>query len=157
PRMTSSVTGIYVDGAWHDVAEHRENINPSDHSDVIGLFARAERSAVDDAVDAASRAFPAWWHTSPQRRADLLEAVAAGITAQADDLARLLAREEGKTLPEAKGEVMRAAHIFRFFSGEALRVVGERQASTREGVTVNLLREPLGVVGIIAPWNFPIA
>lgn len=153
----TSATGIYIDGTWHDVAEHRENINPSDHSDVIGLFGRAERSAVDDAVDAASRAFPAWWRTSPQRRADLLEAVAAGITTQADDLAHLLAREEGKTLPEAKGEVMRAAHIFRFFSGEALRVVGERQASTRDGVTVNLVREPLGVVGVIAPWNFPIA
>ncbi|MGO1630395.1 MAG: aldehyde dehydrogenase family protein, partial [Microbacterium sp.] len=69
----TSATGIYIDGTWHDVAEHRENINPSDHSDVIGLFGRAERSAVDDAVDAASRAFPAWWRTSPQRRADLLE------------------------------------------------------------------------------------
>lgn len=153
----TAATGIYIDGAWHDVSEHRENINPSDHSDVIGLFARAERSAVDDAVDAATRAFPSWWRSSPQRRADLLEAVAARIIADVDALGTLLAREEGKTLVEAKGEVMRAAHIFRFFSGEALRMHGERQASTREGVTVNLLREPLGVVGIIAPWNFPIA
>ena len=154
--MTSS-TGIYIDGRWRTASEHRENINPSDHTDVVGRFARADRSAVDDAVDAATRALPAWSRTSPQRRADLLEAVAAAIIVRAGDLARILAREEGKTLPEAKGEVMRAAHIFRFFSGEALRVVGERQASTREGVTVNLVREPVGVVGVIAPWNFPIA
>lgn len=149
--------GIYVNGVWRTVSDHRENINPSDHSDVVGLFARADRSSVDDAVEAASRAFLGWRRTSPQRRADLLEAVASGILRDAESLGRLLAREEGKTLPEALNEVLRAAHIFRFFSGEALRMHGERQASTRVGVTVNLIREPVGVVGIIAPWNFPIA
>jgi aldehyde dehydrogenase (NAD+) len=149
--------GLYIDGAWIDGTDHRENINPSDTGEVLGVFARAAVSDVDDAVAAARAALPAWSKTSPQKRADLLEAVAAAIYADVDRLGELLAREEGKTLPEAKGEVSRAAQIFRFFSGEALRMRGERQPSIRDGVFVNLHREPVGVVGIITPWNFPIA
>jgi aldehyde dehydrogenase (NAD+) len=149
--------GNYIDGRWIDGTEHRDNVNPSDTSDVIGRYARSGTDSVDAAVDAARRAQNAWSRTSPQQRADLLEAVARGILDDLERLADLLAREEGKTLPEARGEVTRAAHIFRFFAGEATRMRGERQASTRPGVLVNIHREAVGVVGIITPWNFPIA
>src|SRR5690606_1139103 len=106
--------GNYIDGRWTDGGEYRDNTNPSDTTDIIGHYARSGADSVDAAVDAASRAQPGWARTSPQPRADLLEAVAQGIFADLDPLGDLLAREEGKTLAEAKGEVTRAAHIFRF-------------------------------------------
>lgn len=149
--------GNYINGAWLAAGDVRENLNPSDTTDVIGRYARSTADSVDDAVEAARRAQRGWAATSPQVRADLLESVAHCILAQRDALADLLAREEGKTIGEAAGEVTRAAHIFRFFAGEALRMRGERQPSTRPGVTVNTHREAVGVVGIITPWNFPIA
>ncbi|MEX1078005.1 MAG: aldehyde dehydrogenase family protein [Homoserinimonas sp.] len=149
--------GNYINGSWIPGSEYRDNINPSDTSDVVGRYTRSGVGAIDDAVSSARAALPAWSRTSPQVRADLLEAVAREILAEAPRLGELLAREEGKTLPEAIGEVTRAAHIFRFFSGEAVRMRGERQPSTREGVSINLHREPVGVIGVITPWNFPIA
>jgi acyl-CoA reductase-like NAD-dependent aldehyde dehydrogenase len=149
--------GNYIDGRWIDGGEYRDNINPSDTTDIIGRYVRSGADSVDAAVEAAGRAQPEWARTSPQRRADLLEAVAQGIFADLDRLGDLLAREEGKTLAEAKGEVTRAAQLFRFFAGEATRMRGERQPSTRDGVYINIHREAVGVVGIITPWNFPIA
>jgi aldehyde dehydrogenase (NAD+) len=151
--------GSYVNGSWETPkgVEFRENVNPSDRSDVIGRFIQSPNSLVDDAVGSARTALSKWSRTSPQTRADLLEAVASAIFSDVAGLGELLAREEGKTRAEAIGEVTRAAQIFRFFSGEALRMTGERQASTREGVSVTIHREPVGVVGIITPWNFPIA
>lgn len=147
----------YIGGAFVDAPEHRENINPSDTRDVIGEFPRSTPQQVSEAVAAARAAQPGWARTSPQRRADILESIAAGILARSAELADLLAREEGKTTREALGEVTRAGHIFRFFAGEALRMTGVRQDSTREEVLVNITREPRGVVGIVTPWNFPIA
>ena len=79
------------------------------------------------------------------------------ILARKDELGRLLSREEGKTLPEGIGEAARAGMIFKFFAGEALRLAGEKIASVRPGVDVEVTREPVGVVGLITPWNFPIA
>ncbi|MEX1080022.1 MAG: aldehyde dehydrogenase family protein [Homoserinimonas sp.] len=149
--------GNYIDGRWVDGNDYRDNVNPSDTDDVIGRYLRSGTDSVEAAVEAARQASPAWAATSPQRRSDLLEAVAHTILAEVDRLGDLLAREEGKTLPEAIGEVTRAAHIFRFFAGEATRMRGERQPSTRPGVLVNIHREAVGVVGIITPWNFPIA
>lgn len=147
----------YVNGSWVGGDEFRDNVNPSDTRDVIGKFVQVDTGTVDEAVEAARDALPAWSISSPQMRANLLEAVSSAIFADVARLGELLAREEGKTLPEAIGEVTRAAQIFRFFSGEALRMRGERQPSTRDGVFVNIHREPVGVVGIITPWNFPIA
>ena len=137
--------------------ELAEDRSPSDVSDVVGRYANGDASHVDEAVAAAREAQPGWFRTSPQTRANLLEAVAARILASVDGLGELLAREEGKTLAEAKGEVTRAGQLFRFFSGEALRMTGEIQQSTREGIEVAIRREPIGVVGIVTPWNFPIA
>src|SRR5689334_5413267 len=93
----------------------------------------------------------------PRSALRLLDKVGSLIMARADDLGRLLSREEGKTFPEGKGEVMRAARIFKFMAGEALRRHGVTVESSRPGVFVETYREPIGVFALITPWNFPIA
>jgi alpha-ketoglutaric semialdehyde dehydrogenase len=147
----------FIAGEWTAGADVSRNINPSDLSDLIGEYARADRAQADAAVTAARAAFAAWSMSSIQDRANLLDAIGNAILARKDELGRLLAREEGKTLPEGVGEVARAGQIFKFFGGEALRLAGEKIASVRPGVDVEVTREPLGVIGIITPWNFPIA
>jgi aldehyde dehydrogenase (NAD+) len=134
-----------------------ESTNPSDTRDVVARVPVGGAAEVDAAVDAARKAFPAWADASPEVRSDLLDKVGSIIMARKDELGRLLSREEGKTLPEGTGEVMRAARIFKYFAGEALRLHGQNLASTRPGVEVQTYRQPVGVFGLIAPWNFPIA
>ena len=147
----------FIAGEWVAGAQTSPNINPSDTRDVIGEYAQASAAQVTDAVAAANAAFPAWATTTPQQRADVLDAAGSEILARRNELGDLLSREEGKTLPEGIGEVTRAGQIFKFFAGEALRLGGEWLPSVRPGVGVEVTREPLGVVGIITPWNFPIA
>jgi acyl-CoA reductase-like NAD-dependent aldehyde dehydrogenase len=153
----SEIHRNFIGGDWVAGAETARNINPSDLSDVIGEYARADRAQADAAIGAARAAFPAWSMSSVQDRANLLDAVGNTILARKDELGRLLSREEGKTLPEGIGEVVRAGQIFKFFGGEALRLAGEKIQSVRPGVDVEVTREPLGVIGIITPWNFPVA
>jgi len=147
----------WIGGAWVEGATAKPDVNPSDLSDVIGEYAQADAAQTREAIAAARAAFPAWSVSTPQQRFDALDAAGTEILARRAELGDLLAREEGKTLPEAVGEVARAGQIFKFFAGEALRIPGERLASVRPGVDVEITREPLGVVGVIAPWNFPIA
>src|SRR5437667_2142940 len=147
----------YIAGGWVSGTETAKNINPSDITDVLGEYARADRAQAEQAIAAARAAFPAWAASSVQDRANLLDAVGNALLARKDELGRLLSREEGKTLPEGIGEFVRAGQIFKFFGGEALRLAGEKIPSVRPGVDVEVTREPLGVVGIITPWNFPIA
>ena len=135
----------------------RPNINPSDTAEVLGEFAQGTASDVADAVSAARAAFPAWSRTSPMERHNILMRAATEVSARAEELATLLASEEGKTLTDARGEVGRAAQILSFFAAEAVRLMGETGPSIRPGVTVEITREPVGVIGIITPWNFPIA
>jgi aldehyde dehydrogenase (NAD+) len=132
-------------------------VNPSDLSDVVEEFAVADEAQVDAAVEAATEAAPGWAATSPAERFAVLERVGLELEARASELGEQLSREEGKPKAEGIGEVLRASQIFRFFAGEALRVPGEHLRSVRPGVDVDILREPLGVVGVITPWNFPIA
>lgn len=146
-----------IGGQWVASAATTENRNPANPDDLIGLYARGGAAEVELAVAAALKAQPAWAAASPQLRSDVLRRAGDLIQARADDLGRLLAREEGKTIGEAKGEVLRAAQLFHFFSGEAVRNPGEKLTSIRDGVEVDVMREPLGVVGLITPWNFPIA
>lgn len=134
-----------------------ESINPSNTDDVVARYPAGGAAEVDAAVAAARAAFPAWSSASPELRSDLLDRVAATIIARAAELGELLAREEGKLRAEAVGEVMRAARIFRYFAGEALRRHGQTLQSTRPGLDVETLREAVGVYGLITPWNFPIA
>ena len=147
----------FIAGEWLDGSGVTRNVNPSNTNDLIGEYAQADRGQAAAAVAAAKAAFPAWSRSSPQDRADALEKIGVEILARKDELGHLLAREEGKTKPEGIGEVTRAAHIFKFFAQESLRISGEKLASTRPGVEVDMTREALGVIGIITPWNFPIA
>ncbi len=148
----------YIGGEWIEGANVAENINPSDLSDVVGLYARASREQAQAAIAAAHAAQPVWASRTPQQRADALDKIGSEIAARQTELADLLAREEGKALPDAMGEVARAAQIFKFYAGEALRVTGELVASTRPGLSfVEVTREPVGVVSVVAPWNFPLA
>ncbi len=146
-----------INGEWLDGPGASRNVNPSDTRDLIGEYAQADAAQTRGAIAAAQAAFPAWSLSTPQQRFDILDAVGSEILARRGELGDLLAREEGKTLPEAVGEVARAGNIFKFFAGEALRPSGEALPSVRPGVGVEITREPLGVVGIITPWNFPIA
>ena len=146
-----------IGGEWLAGPRVSRNINPSDTRDVVGEFAQADPDQARQAIAAAAQAQPAWGLSTPQQRFDILDAAGAEILARKAELGDLLAREEGKTLPEAIGEVARAGNIFKFFAGEALRVGGDVVASVRPGVGVEVTREPVGVVGLITPWNFPIA
>jgi acyl-CoA reductase-like NAD-dependent aldehyde dehydrogenase len=147
----------YINGRWESGVTTGVSENPSDLSDVVGEYSRADASQTQSAIRAAADARSAWGQSTPQRRADALDQIGSEIIARKDELGELLAREEGKTLPEAIGETVRAGNIFKFFAGEALRIGGEKLASVRPGVDVEMSREPVGVVGIIAPWNFPLA
>lgn len=133
------------------------NINPSNTNDVIGEFASGTAADALAAIAAARGAFPAWSQSNPQLRHDVLKAASDEVLARKDELGRILSREEGKTLAEGVGEAMRAGQILAFFAGEALRLNGEVVASIRPGVGIEVTREPVGVVGMITPWNFPIA
>ena len=147
----------FIGGEWAAGNGFTPNLNPSDLADTVGLYAKGSAAQVDAAVQAARAAMPAWQAVSVQARADALERIGIEILARKDELGALLAREEGKTRPEAIGEVSRAGNIFKFFAGECLRTAGELLPSVRPGIGVEITREPVGVVGIISPWNFPIA
>ena len=146
-----------INGAWIDADTPFDSINPSDTGEVVATYPAGGAAEVDATVSAARAAFPAWSQASPEVRADLLDKVGATLIARAAELGELLAREEGKTRTEATGEVMRAARIFRYFAGEALRRHGQALESTRPGLDVSTHREAVGVFGLITPWNFPIA
>ncbi len=147
----------YINGEWVASAHTSKNINPSDITDVVGEYAQADAEQVNNAVAAAKAAQPAWGASTPQQRFDVLDFIGSEILARKDELGRLLSREEGKTLPEGIGEVVRAGNIFKFFAAEALRVGGEHIPSVRPGIEIDTMRESLGVVGLITPWNFPMA
>ena len=152
-----AVHGLFIGGEWVAGSRAAEDVNPSDVADVVGRYAQGDVSHIAAAVAAAKGAAPIWASSTPQQRFDVLDLVGSEILARREELGRLLAREEGKTLPEAVGEVSRAGAIFKFFAGEALRTAGEHIPSVRPGIEIDMIREPLGVVGLITPWNFPAA
>ena len=145
-----------IAGSWEGTG-NTPNINPSDTADIVGLIPSASPSEIQAAISAADAARDIWAHSTPQQRFDVLDKTGTEILVRVQDLGALLAREEGKPLNEAMGEVSRAGQLFKFFAGECLRLGGETVPSVRPGMTVEITREPVGVVGIITPWNFPIA
>jgi len=145
-----------IDGKWVG-GDAVPNINPSNTNDIVGEYARASKNDVLAAIAAAKAAFPKWSHSGPLERNTILRTAANEIMARKEELGSLLAREEGKTLAEGIGETVRAAQVFDFFAAQAPRLTGEVLPSIRPGYTVEITREPVGVVGIITPWNFPIA
>jgi acyl-CoA reductase-like NAD-dependent aldehyde dehydrogenase len=147
----------YINGRWETGVTTGVSENPSDTREVVAEYARADRNQTELAIRAAAEAFGHWSLATPQRRCDALDQIGSEILARKDELGSLLAREEGKTLPEAVGEAARAGNIFKFFAGEALRGDGQSLASVRAGINIEVTREPIGVIALIAPWNFPFA
>lgn len=147
----------FIAGAWREAGNALENHNPSDLDDVIGHYAEASAEQVAEAIATAQAAAPGWAASLPETRQAVLEPIGDELMARKDELGRLLAREEGKPLAEGVGEVHRAGQFFKFYGGEALRLHGEFTRSVRPEVEVEVRREPIGVVGVITPWNFPTA
>ena len=147
----------FIGGEWLEGANAADNINPSDTSDIIGEYAHASAAQTQQAIDAAYQASSAWGNSSIQHRSDILDNIGSEILQRREELGELVSREEGKTLPEGIGEATRAGQVFKFFAGEALRPGGEFIDSIRPGLDVSVTRAPMGVVGLILPWNFPIA
>jgi aldehyde dehydrogenase (NAD+) len=147
----------FIGGEWLEGANAADNINPSDTSDIIGEYAHASAAQTEQAIDAAYQASSAWGNSSIQNRSEILDNIGSEILRRKDELGELVSREEGKTLPEGIGEATRAGQVFKFFAGEALRLGGEFIDSIRPGLDVSVTRAPMGVVGLILPWNFPIA
>jgi alpha-ketoglutaric semialdehyde dehydrogenase len=146
----------YIAGEWRE-GEAAPNINPSDTGEVVGHYVRASAEDTKAAIAAAKAAFPAWSRTGIQQRHDILKKASDEVMTRRAELGKLLAQEEGKTLAEGIGETVRAGQILDFFAGECLRLSGEMLPSVRPGIGVEITREPVGVVAIITPWNFPIA
>ena len=147
----------YIAGQWVEGTSVNDNINPSNTNDIVGRYARASKAQAEEAIAAAKAAFPAWSRSTPQERHDILKKASDEVLARKEELGKLLSREEGKTLAEGIGEATRAGQIFDFFAGEALRLNGEVVTSVRPGVGIEVTREAVGVIGMITPWNFPIA
>ncbi len=154
--MTDELHRNYIDGEWVD-GEAVPNINPSDTNEVVGTFARATTEDARRAIASAKAASRSWARSGIQQRHDILKAASDEILKRREEIGRDLSREEGKTLADGIAETTRAAQIFAFFAGETLRLAGETIPSVRPGIEVAMTREPVGVVGIITPWNFPIA
>jgi alpha-ketoglutaric semialdehyde dehydrogenase len=147
----------YINGGWETGATTGVSFNPSDLDEPVGEYVRADVRQTDAAIEAAHAVFREWSLASAQRRADALDAIGTEVLARRDELSRLLAREVGKTLPEAAAEATRAGQIFKLFAAEALRAFAEPVASARAEVEIDVTREPLGVIGIITPWSAPLA
>ncbi len=147
----------YINGEWVDSPSTFENRNPANTSEVVGLFAKGSAADIDAAAAAAAAAFPAWSAMPGPARGAILYKAADILDKTFDSVAAEMTREEGKTLPEAKGEVRRAINILRYFAGEGSRLPGMLVPSERDRVHMFALRKPIGVVGLITPWNFPSA
>jgi len=154
--MTDTLTHL-INGEKVSGGAEGESINPSNLDEVVARYPKGGEAEVDQAVKAARAAFPGWSQASPEVRSDVLDKAGTLIMSRAKDLGALLSREEGKTLAEGTGEVMRAARILKYFAGEALRRHGQTLDSTRPSIDVETHREAVGVYGLITPWNFPIA
>src|SRR3954453_3758154 len=154
--MTDTLTH-FINGEAVSADAAGSSLNPSNTNDVVARYPKGGAAEVDAAVKAARAAFPSWSEASPEVRSDLLDKVGSMIMARAKELGQLLSREEGKTVAEGTGEVMRAARICKYFAGEALRRHGRTLESTRPSIDVETYREAVGVFGLITPWNFPIA
>lgn len=146
----------YINGVWVDGPTF-ENRNPANTEEVVGLFVKGTAADVAAADEAAQAAFPAWANMPGPSRGKLLFKVADILERNIDQIASDMTREEGKTLPEAKGETMRAINIFRYFGSEGSRLPGHLVPSERDRVHMFAIRKPIGVVGLVNPWNFPVA
>ncbi len=146
-----------IAGHWVAGESEIENRNPSDLSDLVGMFAQASKDQLQETLGAARRAQAEWAAYGIERKQAVLMAIGTELMSRAEELGTLLSREEGKPLTEGKGEVYRAGQFFTYYAAECLRQLGENADSVRAGVEIDVRREPVGVVAIISPWNFPTA
>ena len=151
------IFGNYINGEWRTSGATFENRNPANTGEVVGEFVKGTAKDVEEAAAAAALALPAWSGMSGPARGNLLYKAADILDRNFEAVAADMTREEGKTLPEAKGEVRRSINIFRYFAGEGSRMPGMLVPSERDRVHMFALRKPVGVVGLITPWNFPSA
>ena len=149
--------GLFIDGKWISTSDTVTNRNPSDVNDVIGEYAQANAGQVDMALEAANRAVAEWGVSPMEARYQVLMAIGTELIERSGELGELLAREEGKTRAEGVGEVYRSGQFFHYFAAEVHRQIDDRADSVRPGVEIETRREPVGVVAIISPWNFPMA
>src|SRR5690348_2865010 len=147
----------YINGEWVKRDAFFEDRNPANTGELVGLFVKGTAQDVADAAAAAAAALPAWSSMSGPARGNILYKAADILDRKFEQVAAEMTREEGKTLPEAKGEVRRSINIFRYFAGEGSRMPGMLVPSERDRVHMFALRKPIGVVGLITPWNFPSA
>jgi aldehyde dehydrogenase (NAD+) len=151
--------GLYIDGKWliSESKETFESINPADTNDIVGVFQQATAEEVNKAIESANNAFPDWAATSPAKRAAILNKAADILESKVDQLGEELTREEGKIISAAKGEVKRTAQTLRYYAVEGLSFTGETFPNDDPNMDVFTQREPLGVISVITPWNFPIS
>ncbi len=149
----------YIDGEWTDASNNAQthDVNPANTREELGTFPSATREDTRRAIDAAQRAFPSWARTPMPKRGEILDKAANWMEARLDEIGAALTREEGKTFAEGKGEVARGVSILRFFAGECLQPTGDVYPSASASTFLFAERVPLGVVGLITPWNFPCA
>ena len=146
-----------IAGNWLAGTGTTENRNPSELGDIIGNYAQADSEQLEEAISAARRALPGCRNMSIEMRQASLEMIGRELMARSEELGTLLSREEGKPVTEGKGEVYRAGQFFTYYAAEVLRQIGENADSTRPGIEIDIRREPMGVVAVISPWNFPTA
>jgi acyl-CoA reductase-like NAD-dependent aldehyde dehydrogenase len=156
-EIKMAVLKNYIGGEWVDGVDTIRSINPSDTNEVVAECAVASPKQVAEAVSAARQALKQWSQTTTQVRSDLLHKIGSELLERKDELGECIAREEGKTRAEGIGEIVRAAQVFRFFAGEVVRFGGEKLPSVRPNIDIEVSRSPVGVIGIITPWNFPVA
>jgi acyl-CoA reductase-like NAD-dependent aldehyde dehydrogenase len=151
--------GNFIAGEWKSSAKELtfKDVNPANRQDLIGEFQSSSREDVLAAIDAARESFPKWSRTLPIERGKILFKAAELLESQFDEVSKLLTREEGKTLPESKGEVQRGIELLRFYGGQAYRLRGDTYPSSSPKTLIYTSLEPLGVISILTPWNFPIA
>jgi len=154
--MGAEIYPNYINGRWVEGPTF-ENRNPADTDDLVGRFVRGSAVEIAQAVEAAQAALPAWADLPAPGRGAYLFRAAEILESRLEQLAVEMTREEGKTLPEARGEVRRSINIFRYYAGEGSRLPGLLTPSERDRVFTFALRRPIGVVGLITPWNFPSA
>ncbi len=148
---------LYIAGEWCEGTNTVANINPSDITEKIGDYAQASETQVEQAIGAAKSTQPQWEKTPLEKKHVVLQSIGDELIARCDELGRLLSREEGKPFAEGRGEVYRSGQFFQYYAAEVLRQIGDNAASVRPGVSVEVTREAAGVIGIISPWNFPMA
>ena len=155
--MSLPVFGNYIDGEWIASGPLFENRNPANIDDITGLFVRGSAADVEAAAGAAAAALPVWAAMPAPSRGNILYKAADILDRRFEQVAAEMTREEGKTLPESRGEVRRSINIFRYYAAEGARLPGMLAPSERERVHTFAVRRPVGVVALITPWNFPSA